>query len=535
MNGRVVDAIADALAGAGIRRVYGMPGGGSNMALIDAVTMRGLQFVLAHHETGAAFMAAAEAEVTGIPGACLSTVGPGVANSINGLAHCTLDRVPLVLFTDKLEDPDTLHQVIDHGALVREVVKGSIEVEAGSGRAATLTALATALDSPPGPFHLDLSPSAGSAVESSDGTLEAPRTGPPSRDDALATAVELLRGSARPVVLVGLGARDPETVAAVRSFVERFDLPLLCTYKAKGVLPDDHPLAAGLVTNGVREGRVLEHADGLILVGFDQVELMPGPWRWPLPAVSISEGDEDGGPVHPTVRIRSAPSTGLDLLGERLARETWSVGWAPGDLPSARVTLDEVEVERAGLGVAPAEVVDIVRRLAPEGSVATVDAGSHMLPATLFWPSPSPRRFLISNGLATMGYGLPAAIGASLALPDELVVCFTGDGGLAMAAGELATAARLGVRIVVVVFNDGMLNLIKVKQEKRGETTQGLDFTPLRWAPIAQGMGLRAFEASDRDQLSTAFAEAARSDGPSLIDVRVDPSSYPSLLKLVRG
>jgi acetolactate synthase-1/2/3 large subunit len=166
--------------------------------------------------------------------------------------------------------------------------------------------------------------------------------------------------------------------------------------------------------------------------------------------------------------------------------------------------------------------------------VATVDAGSHMFAATLFWRSRGPRRFLISNGLATMGFGLPAAIGAALA-QEQPVVCFTGDGGLAMCAGELATAARLGARVVIVVFNDGTLNLIKIKQEKQGKSTHGLDFDAVDWAATAAGMGVSSTVAADRDALAAAFGEALRRPGPTLIDVQVDASTYPDLLKLVRG
>jgi acetolactate synthase-1/2/3 large subunit len=189
----------------------------------------------------------------------------------------------------------------------------------------------------------------------------------------------------------------------------------------------------------------------------------------------------------------------------------------------------------SGPGLAPAAVAATVRALAPEGAIATVDAGSHMFAATLFWTATRPRRFLISNGLATMGYGLPAAIGASLLHPEELVVCFTGDGGLAMAAGELATAARVGTRLVVIVFNDATLNLIKIKQQKRERTTEGLDFDRVEWARVARGMGLEAFTVADEGALTAAFEAAVRSGRPALIDVAVDASSYGGLLTLIRG
>lgn len=523
MSGRVADLIVDELLGAGVRRIYGVPGGGSNMTLIDAAAARGLRFVLAHHETGAAFMAAAEAEITGVPGVCLATVGPGVANSINGLAHCSLDRVPLLLISDRVEDPQTLHQLVDHSRLVGAVAKSSQVMPVDGARDATRRALTLALTPPLGPVHLDLAPGVAAAgANPADASSTWSSIGGGGGDTE--AAVELLAGSRHPVVLAGLGARDDETGRAIRRFVRAFGVPVLCTYKAKGVLPDDDPLAFGLVTNGRHESAVLDRTDALLLAGFDQVELMPGPWRWPLPAVAIG-GPATRGPLEPTVVLGGPPATELEHLGDALDARGWRAAW-PGD-PVRPVPPSAPD------GISPAEVVSICRRLAPEETIATVDAGSHMFAATLFWHAAEPRRFLISNGLATMGYGLPAAIGAALA-QDAPVVCFTGDGGLAMCAGELATAARLGVHVIVVVFNDGMLNLIKIKQEKQGRTTHGLDFAAIDWAAAAPGMGLRAEAVGTRDELAGAFIGALHRDGPTLIDVRVDASSYRELLALVR-
>jgi acetolactate synthase-1/2/3 large subunit len=158
-----------------------------------------------------------------------------------------------------------------------------------------------------------------------------------------------------------------------------------------------------------------------------------------------------------------------------------------------------------------------------------------MFAATQFWLTDGPLRFLISNGLATMGYALPAAIGASLASPGDIVVCFTGDGGLAMVTGELETAARTGARVVVLVFNDATLNLIKIKQEKRNETTTGLDFNRIEWAPIARAMGVDAYEASSPAELRLALAAAFEGTGPALLDVTLDPSAYSQLLDTIRG
>lgn len=503
------------------------------MALIDAATARGFDFVLAHHETAALFMAAAEAEVTGRPGVCLATVGPGVANSINGLAHCLLDRVPVVLVSDRVEDPLTLHQLLDHQDLVRGVVKSSTVITPENAHEVTRRALEQASAPLPGPVHLDLSALVAAANSRPAVAAAAPQTARDGTGDEriLDAACELLAAGQRPAVLVGLGARDPGTVAAVRAFLDTFRIPVLCTYKAKGVVPDDHACAMGLVTNGKLEARVLDAADRLLLVGFDRVELMPGEWRWKVPTVAVGEPAAGAGPIEASIVVAHEPAAALERIRLDLERRAWLPSWPdeaaawppppPPDPPS-------------GLGVSPADVVRACRRLAPVGTMATVDAGSHMFAATLFWTTSAPRRFLISNGLSTMGYGLPAAIGAALC-QDAPVFCFTGDGGLAMALGELATAARLGVRVIVVVFNDGMLNLIKVKQEKLGRTTHGLDFGSLDWATAAEGLGVPAKRVADVETLEQAVAGALAADCPTLLDVRVNAGVYRDLLSLVRG
>jgi len=531
----VVEAIAHELRAAGVRRIYGMPGGGSNMALVAAAATQGIDFVLVHHEPAAMFMAAGEAEATGRPGVCLATLGPGVANSINGLAHCSLDRVPLLLITDAPDDLSYSHQRIDHRALVAAAVKRSISVDAGTVRATLREALARAMDPPEGPVHLDLSPRTGAAECASTEVAPAqPAVVPAPAPAELEKAGQLLARASRPAVLVGLAARTSGCAEALRDFVETFGLPVLTTYKAKGTLPEDHPLASGLVTNGQLEDRVLADADAIIGVGFDPVELMQGPWRWSLPTVSLTRYPHDVGHVPSAVDVCGDLTQSLRALSETLTAQGWAARWSDERL-SAWADAEEFAAEQAARGVAPTDVVCSARRLSPPDTIATVDAGSHMFPASLFWRTARPRRFLISNGLSTMGYALPAAIGASLASPEDPVVCFTGDGGLAMVVAELETAARLSARVIVVVFNDRTLNLIKIKQAKLGRETDALDFGATDWAAVARGMGVEAYNVSDIDAFERAFASGLASHGPTLVDVDLDPSTYPAMLAAVRG
>jgi acetolactate synthase-1/2/3 large subunit len=179
--------------------------------------------------------------------------------------------------------------------------------------------------------------------------------------------------------------------------------------------------------------------------------------------------------------------------------------------------------------------VQIVAGAAAARVRVTVDAGAHMFPATMLWPVGEPNGMLISNGLSTMGFALPAAIGASLLEQERPVVALTGDGGLLMCAGELLTAVREGLHIIVVVFNDASLSLIDIKQRQRKLPSSGVDIGRVDWRALAESVGARALTATTEASLGDALASSLRHRGPSVVDVRIDPGSYAETLKAVRG
>ena len=503
------------------------------MTLIVAAAAAGIEFVLMHEEPSAIFAAAGEAEVCGRPAVCIATLGPGLANSVNGLAHCLLDRVPLLLITDTPGPSGYLHQRLSHAEVVRGVVKSRQELMPNNAVAAVREALAESLCTPRGPVHLDLGTDVAKA-ESQSTAAEGLATAAASELNmvAVSEAAALLARSRRPVVLAGIGATFRGAAAGVRELVARIRSPVLTTYKAKGVLPETDPLSAGLLTNGAAEAVLLDRADLLIAIGLDEVELMPGPWRWKRPTITVGPGPRAESHLASTVNLDANVAEATAALLRRVHYK-WRSEWETLPPPSARPATSEVT--RTGApGVPPTELVAIARRVAPLRTIATVDAGSHMFAATLFWNAPEPARFLISNGLSTMGFGLPAAIGAALS-DSGPVVCFTGDGGLAMAVGELETLARLRLPVTVVVFNDSTLNLIKIKQEKRGEATLGLDFGAIDWVAVAAGMGVAGERITDVAALERAFGAAFAAGGPRLLDVTIDASSYPAMLEAIRG
>jgi acetolactate synthase-1/2/3 large subunit len=179
--------------------------------------------------------------------------------------------------------------------------------------------------------------------------------------------------------------------------------------------------------------------------------------------------------------------------------------------------------------------VQVAREAAPAGTIATVDAGAHMFPATAYWDATEPGELLISNGLSTMGFALPAAIAAQLAHPDRRVVCFTGDGGLMMVASELETVVRLGLPIVVVVFDDAALSLIRIKQEQRALADAGVRYSGPDLVALARAFGMEAHVAGSEPELGRSITRALAAPRPALVAARIDPSGYRRTLEIVRG
>jgi acetolactate synthase-1/2/3 large subunit len=352
----------------------------------------------------------------------------------------------------------------------------------------------------------------------------------------------MIRKARRPLVVAGLQCRAADS-KWLRAFCEALPAPLLTTYKAKGAIPDPHPLAMGVFTGGALEEPVVRRADLIITFGLDTVELIPRRWPYSAPVLNLARcASSDpgltvsggGGYFTPACEVVGDLAMILEDLAPRLGRGEARADWDVAEIDRLkRERLGALEVAVPGL--APHRVVQLTREFTPAGTIATVDAGAHMFPATAYWHAVELGECLISNGLATMGFALPAAIAAQLVHPDRRVVCFTGDGGLMMVAAELETAARLKLPIVIVVFDDGALSLIEIKQAQKGYAGASMRYEGPDLAALARAFGFRVFAASDEAGFKSALIAAQTGAGPSLIDARIDASGYRRTLEIVRG
>jgi acetolactate synthase-1/2/3 large subunit len=304
----------------------------------------------------------------------------------------------------------------------------------------------------------------------------------------------------------------------------------MVTYKAKGVIPDRHPCFAGVFTHAQLERPLVEKSDLIIGIGLDPVELLPRPWIYNQPVIYVGRWRVDDSHVPFASQWITDLSSGADALANLLRDSEWSL-----DEVRSQVARGCRAADVPANGLSAQRVVAVAAERFPADVRVTVDAGAHMIPATLLWGMTEPNQMLISNGLSTMGFALPAAIGAALLDRGRPVVALTGDGGLLMCAGELLTAAREKLRIIVVVFNDASLSLIEVKQQRKRYRSAGVELGPVDWRTVTEGFGLSAFVANNDVELSRAMEAALECDGPSVIDARIDRSNYARTIEIVRG
>lgn len=509
------------LAAAGADLLFGVPGGGPNIEMIEAGAEIGVGFVLTHSESAACVAAGVYGKLTNAPGVAVVTRGPGVTSAANGVAQATLDRFPLVLLSDTIPSAhrDRIgHQKLDQIRTMAPLTKWSGRLGFGNPAAAIRGAVRLAVDPPAGAVHLDFDP-----THPGD---EPPPTPRPERiHEIAAEARRLVTRSIRPVFLVGAGAAP--FAGTVRSVVEKARIPALVTYQAKGVIPDDSPSYAGLFTNSVAERHLVSSADLIVAVELDPVEPMPGPWPFRSPVLALSGRPVTDSYYPAAVELNGSIESILATLGGEFS-STWPPGAGPAERARFRKAL---RVECSGFS--PLDLVTTLIEAGPGDPIVTVDAGAHFLVIMPVWPVRRPHDLLISNGLATMGFALPAAIGAALARPSRPVLCLVGDGGLGMTMAELETLARLDLDVTVVVFNDSVLSLIDVKRDPSSPLGPGLvRYGPTDFAMAARSMGLPGHTATRPDHVREALAAGS---GPRLIDARINPEVYAHVIRETRG
>jgi acetolactate synthase I/II/III large subunit len=530
----VADHIALRLHEAGVRHAFGIPGG-EVLAVMDALRRAGITFHLVKHETAGGFMADAVAVLTGAPGVLVGTLGPGVGNLVNAVANAFLERTPLVVITACI-DPGVAgnytHQVLDQAALLAPITKLSVTLGERSAAALVDRAIALTTSGVPGPVHLNVPTSVAGAVVTAMPPLTRRAPAGLAESEDLRTLVGWIAEADRPLILAGLGILHHRAHAELAAFAERAGAAVITTYKAKGVIPEDQPAViggAGLSPVADRALFKAVHAADLVLcLGYDPVEMRDAwiqPWDVGTSSAEIGWAPRDHEVHRTTLEFVADLRVALGQLTARIADRagtTWSDG-LPATVRSEIAAALRPPREGAW---GPHAVVETCRRVLPRDTVATVDTGAHRILLSHVWSCFEPFGLLQSTGLATMGYGLPAAIGAKLVRPERPVVCFTGDGGLEMVIGELATLRDAGMPVIVVCLADRSLALIELKQRRLGLPNLGVDAPSTDFAAIARAYGGHGARVADQGALAAACRDALGRSTFTLIEAVVDKAEY---------
>lgn len=522
------EVLVDCLIAAGIDTVFGVPGE-ETTAVMEALTASDIDFVLCRHEQGAAFMASVHGRLTGQPGVCLATLGPGATNLVTGVADAQLDHVPLIAITgqgarDRLGRMS--HQMIDLEALFAPVTKLSRTLLMPDDIPASFAeAIRLCRDGRPGAVHLCLPED----VSNADCVAQPlPVREPPNMRAAqedLQTVADQLSQAQRPVVIAGAGVVRTGAEAAVRMFAETTGIPVATTFMAKGILPADHDKT--LFTVGQSEedwvDLALKAADVIVLVGFDAVEYPP--------LLLIAESSAK------VCVIDTDPpraDTGLPLVGEaigdighsltdlrmRLGSQTWDeVPTFSAARDGMRLALDRRLTKDDTGPIAPTDICrEVTRTLRSEDTVLS-GVGLHKLWIARHIQPKRAGQLIVPNGLAGMGLALPGALAAARLPGKGRVLAICGDGDVMMNVQEMETITRLGLRLTVMVCVDGGLGLIDAHQ---GEGGPDFPFANPLWDQLAKAFGWTHAPCTGLADLPELLRAAQSAEGPTLLTVPVD-------------
>ena len=528
----ISEMIAHHLKKIGVQKVFGVPGGGSSLDLIDSFDKVGIEFHLVKREDTAVIMASVFGELTRSIGVALVTKGPGLSNSINGIAYSSLDRSPLILFSDGFSDKLSsfvTHQVFDQKKLMSPFSKNYTNLQNENPEKEFKNIVSKALIPPYGPVYIEL-------ISSVAQTIIENKNFEPNNDNADKSfslddkVISLIEKSTKPVIILGLENLIEDTSKTVTEIIDFVNCPTLVTYKAKGVIPDKHRNLVGIFTGGKAEQISILDSDLIVLIGLDPVELILQPWPYDIPVLNISLVNYETHYVSPKASLIGNLSANLEKIKTFFNKSDWR----SSEIKSFKQIIKSKLTFPSNNTLNPQSIVELAQKYNKNQRIS-IDAGAHMFSATAFWNAKQPFDVLISNGLATMGFALPAAISSALANPEKGAIAFTGDGGFMMCCSELATAVQYNTNILVIVFNDGALSLIDIKQKSRNLKRLGTTWPRSNFAEVANGFGCKSWKVEDVSSYENALMEASNLKGPSLIDVWVDPDGYKEQLKSLRG
>ena len=524
------DVFVECLLAEGVRYVFGIPGE-ETLDLNESLARSDIAFIPVRHEQGGAYMADVYGRLTGRPGVCLGTLGPGATNLVTAIADAYLDRAPLVALTgqgslDRMHKES--HQYLDIVSLMRPITKWNAQVSDPSIIPEVVRkAFKVAEAEKPGATHIELPEDVMAAQVAGQPLPYTLPVHPQASAADLLNAADLISAAARPVVLAGNGVVRRGASAALRAFARATRIPVAETFMGKGLLEPDDPLALGAV--GLQAGDYtlagFEEADVVIAVGYDLVEHAPQHWNphrdKTIVCIDTVPAEIDQYFI-PTVELVGDLAQILDRLGTECGQVAGK-GRSPQLRELVRGRFEQAR-DDPRFPMQPPRVLYDLRRSLGRHDILISDVGLHKLWIGRMFPAYEPNTVLIANGLAGMGFAVPAAIAAKLVYPGRRVVAVSGDGGFLMNCQELETAVRLRTPFVNVIWENRQFGSIVWKQDRRFGRHFGTDFENPDFVKLAESFGLAAWRCSSAEELEPRLQQAFALDRPSLIVVPIDYS-----------
>jgi acetolactate synthase-1/2/3 large subunit len=534
---RTSDLVIRCLENEGVKYVFGVPGE-ENLDFVDSLRQSSIQLITTRHEQTAGIMAATVGRLTGIPGVCLATLGPGATNLVTAAAYAQLGAMPMCMITGQKPirvSKQGHFQIVDVVGMMRPLTKYTRQLVRGDRVPAVVReAFKIAETERPGAVHLEL-PEDVAAEE----TVAKPFTvnkvrRPDANEKAVAIASALIQEARSPLLLIGAGANRKRVSNMLLRFIDRTGIPFFNTQMGKGVIPEDHPLCLGTAALSDRDyiHCAVERSDLIINVGHDVIEKPPffmmehGP---KVIHVNFFPANVDD-IYFPQNEVVGDIAHALWLMSEHICPQShWDFSYSM----RVKAYADERIAERAdadGFPVMPQRLVSDIRAVLGEEDIVALDNGMYKVWFARNYRALAPNTLLLDNALAAMGAGLPSAMAAKLVFPERKVVAVCGDGGFMMNSQELETAVRLRQNLVVIVLNDGGYGMIKWKQQSMGFADFGLDYSNPDFVKYADAYGALGHRVTNTADFLPLLSECLRTEGVHLIDLPVDYSENMRVL-----
>ncbi|MAG14242.1 MAG: acetolactate synthase [Spirochaetales bacterium] len=531
----VSEVVIRTIRDSGIKYVFGVPSGAWVNYMKAINDTKGIEFVLVSNEAGGAIMADACWRLTGLPAACFGTYGPGACNVSTGVVCAYLDRSAMLVFTDEMSDSmrdRTTQMNIDHQALFSPITKWTTRLKSDAVRATIQKAVGLALSEVPGPVHVGLPVGMGDMAAASESQTAFQARGPDKPEEKnLKRLAELFGRAAKPIFALGITAVRAKVRDLVLEVAEKFQVPIVLTPMAKGMVSESHPSYAGVLAHALANhvGQIHQTSDLVIGVGYDPAEINYEAWMPDVPLVSIDTvpADIDEGRFTLACDVVGDIAYGLRRLLEINGKPK---NWDMGEIAGIRNEMfDRLRMPDTAM-LHSSAVLGILRDQLPESGVMTCDVGAHLHLIGQLWETPAPGLLLMTNGGSSMGYAIPSAISAKLCCSDREVACVVGDGGFLMMAGELATATRLKAKVVFILLSDNSLSLIRIKQDRQWQFDYGTELGKHATDIGPVLFGVPVITAATIDEYREALKSAFSHDGPVMVKALVDTMYYDELL-----